>query len=59
MRNLISLLVVAALLFMVPPAKAAVTPQSRACKYAAYHPGFAIACFWEIYFEMGGGYDWD
>ena len=28
------------------------------CKYAQYHPGYAIACFWEIMFDFWDPLDW-
>jgi hypothetical protein len=58
---LVVILVVIVLVAIVPRSEARVIPAEEvsSCAYAAYHPGFAVACFWEIYLATGGGYgDW-
>lgn len=53
--TILTLLLVAVLVFAVVsiPAQASIY-----CKYAAYNPGFAIACFWEIMMDYWDPLDW-
>lgn len=62
MRSFISLVLVLVVIAMlvVAPAQARVEPTTGdPCSVAHYIPWAAIACFWQIYLDMGGGYnDW-
>lgn len=55
MRNILITMLLAVLVFAVisVPVQA-----SFYCKYAAYNPGYAVICFWEIMMEMWDPLDW-
>jgi len=55
MRNILITLLLAALVFVMV---AIPLQASIYCKYAAYNPGYAVICFWEIMMDCWDPLDW-